>query len=78
MFIETGLKKPEFLKGFCNLMFSVFSFAVKKMLVEIRLCNLTYAFKGDVKFAKMYMVKFIVSILNRLKILSKYINMMSF
>ena len=31
---------------------------VKKMFIEIRLCNLTHAFKGNVKFAKIYMVKF--------------------
>ena len=42
---------------------------VKKMFIEMRLCNLTYAFKGNVKFAKIYMVKFNVSILNRLKIM---------
>ena len=34
------------------------------MLIEIRLCNLNYVFKGHVKFAKIYMVKFNVSILN--------------
>ena len=33
------------------------------------LCNLTYVFKGYVKFAKTYMVKFNVSLLNRLKIM---------
>ena len=42
---------------------------VKKMFIEIRLCNLTYVFKGHVKFAKTYMVKFNVSILNRLKVI---------
>ena len=42
---------------------------VKKMFVEIRSCNLTYVFKRHVKFAKIYMVKFDVSILNRLKIM---------
>ena len=41
---------------------------VKKMFIQIR-CNLTYIFKGHVKFAKIYMVKFNVSILNRLKIM---------
>ena len=58
---------------------------VKNMFIEIRLCNLmTCAFKGHVKFLKIYMVKFNVSILNRLKIMgflyiqSKYINMMPF
>ena len=43
---------------------------VKKMFIEIRLCNLmTYAFKGHVKIVKIYMVKFNVSILNRVKIM---------
>ena len=43
---------------------------VKKMFIEIRLCNLTHVFKGPVKFAKIYMeLKFNVSILNRLKII---------
>ena len=42
---------------------------VKKMFIEIRLCNLTYVFKGHVKLAKIYMVKFHVSILNKLKIM---------
>ena len=42
---------------------------VKKMFIEIRLCNPAYIFKGNAKFAKMYMVKFNVSILNRLKIM---------
>ena len=41
---------------------------VKKMFIEIRLCNLTYVFKGHIKFAKIYVVKFNVSTLNRLKI----------
>ena len=31
----------------------------KKMFIEIRLCNpMTYIFKGGVKIAKLYMVKF--------------------
>ena len=42
---------------------------LKKMFIQIRLCNLTYFFKGHVKFTKIYMVKFNVSILNRLKIM---------
>ena len=45
---------------------------VKKMFFEIRLCNLTYVFKGNVKFAKIYiiyMVKVNVSILKRLEII---------
>ena len=58
---------------------------LKKMFIEIRLSNLmTYAFKEHVKIVKIYMVKFNVSILSRLKIMSflqkksKYINIMSF
>ena len=44
---------------------------VKKMFIEIRLCNLmTYVFKGHVKFVKIYTVKFNVSILNRLRTMS--------
>ena len=45
---------------------------LKKMLIEIRLCNpVTYIFKGDVKIFKICMVKFNVSISNRLKIIKK-------
>ena len=29
----------------------LWSFMVKKMFIEIRLCKLTHAFKGHVKFA---------------------------
>ena len=47
---------------------------VKKMFIEIRLCNLTYVFKGHAEFAKIYMVKFNVSILNRLKIMGFFVN----
>ena len=47
---------------------------VKKIFMEIRLCNRTYAFKGHVKFAKIYMVKFNTSILNRLKIMGFFVN----
>ena len=44
---------------------------VKKMFIEIRLYNLmTYAFKGYLKFVKIYMVKFNAPILKRLKIMS--------
>ena len=39
------------------------------MFIQIRLFNLTYLLKGHVKFAKIYMVNFHVSILNRLKIM---------
>ena len=43
---------------------------VKNMLIEIRFCNpMTYDFKGHVKIVEIYMVKFNVSILNRLKIM---------
>ena len=42
---------------------------VKKIFIQSRLCNLTYVFKGHVKFAKIYMVNFNVSILNGLKVL---------
>ena len=53
---------------------------VKKMFIEIRLCNLTDVFKGHTKFAKKFNVpifkghtkfakKFNVPILNRLKIM---------
>ena len=43
---------------------------MRKMFIEIRLCNpMTYIFKGHVKIIKIYMVKFNVSILNRLKII---------
>ena len=43
---------------------------VKKMLIEVRLNNLTtYVFKEHVKIVKIYMVKFNISILNRLKIM---------
>ena len=43
---------------------------MKKMFIEIRLCNLmTHVFKGHVKIVKKYMVKFNLSVLNRLKIM---------
>ena len=45
-------------------------FMMKESLTEIRLCNLmTYVFKGHVKIVKIYMVKFDISVLNRLKIM---------
>ena len=49
---------------------------MRKMFIEIRLCNLlTYIFKGHVKIVKIiYMVKFNVSILNRLKIMGFFLN----
>ena len=43
---------------------------VKKIFIEIRLHNLiTYVFKRHVKIVKIYMVKFNVSVLNRLKMM---------
>ena len=48
---------------------------VKNMFIEIRLCNpMTYDFKGHVKIVGIYMVKFNVSILNRFKIMSFFVN----
>ena len=45
------------------------------MFIEIRLCNLmAYVFKGHVKIVKIYMVKFNVSTLNRLKIMFFFVN----
>ena len=45
-------------------------FMVKKIFIEIRLCNpMTHVFKGHVRIIKIYMVKFIVSIINKLKIM---------
>ena len=43
---------------------------VKKIFIEIRLHNLIiYVFEGHIKIVKIYMVKFNVSVLNRLKIM---------
>ena len=51
------------------------SFMVKNTFIEIRLCNpITHIFKGHVKIVKIYMMKFNVSILNRLKIMVFFIN----
>ena len=48
---------------------------VKKIFIETRLRNLMrYIFKGYVKIVKVYMVKFNVSILNRLKIMGFFVN----
>ena len=45
------------------------------MFIENRLCNpITYDFKGHVKIVEIYMVKFNVSILNRLKIMDFFVN----
>ena len=42
--------------------------SVKKIFIEIRLCNrMSYVFKGHVNIVKIYMVKFNVSVLKRLK-----------
>ena len=81
--MRLDLKKSEFLKGFCNLFVFGFLFTiikknydrmVKKMFIQIRLCNLTYVFKGHVKFGRIYMVKFNVPILNRFKIMGFFVN----
>ena len=43
---------------------------VKKMFIEIGLCTpMTYDFKGHAKMVEIYMVKFNVLILNRLKMM---------
>ena len=48
---------------------------VKKMFIEIRLCNsMMYDFKRHVKIVGIYVVKFNVSILNRLKIMGFFVN----
>ena len=72
MLIETAFKEVwVFKKVFFIHLFSVFFLMVNKMFIEIRLCNLmTYAFKEHVKIVKIHMVKFNVSILNGLKIMS--------
>ena len=50
-------------------------FMVKKIFIEIRLCNpMTHVFKGHVRIIKIYMVKFIVSIINKLKIMFFFVN----
>ena len=80
--MKLDLKKSEFLKGFFSLFDFGFLFTIikknydllKKMIVEIRLCNLTFVFKGNVKFAKISVVKFNVSILNKLKIMIFFVN----
>ena len=44
------------------------------MFYETRLCNaMTYVFKGHVKIVKIYMEKFTVSVLNRLKIMCFFV-----
>ena len=45
------------------------------MFTEIRLCNrMKYVFKGHAKIVKIYMVKFDLSIVNRLKIIGFLVN----
>ena len=45
------------------------------MFIEVRLCNpMTFIFKGHAKIVKIYMVKFNVSILYRLKIMFFFVN----
>ena len=47
---------------------------MKKTLIETRPCNpITYDFKGHVKIVEIYMVKFNVSIVNRLKIMGFFV-----
>ena len=72
MLIEIGFKEAwVFKKVFFIRLFSVFSLIVNKMFIEIRLCDLmTYAFKEHVRIVKTHMVKFNLSILNKLKIMS--------
>ena len=49
------------------------SFMVKKMFIEIKLCNpMTYFFKGHFKIVKINMIKFNVSILIRFKIMGLF------
>ena len=80
--MKLSLNKSEFLKGFFNLFVFGFLCTIKKkshdlwrwrkysLVIEIRLCNLmTYAFKGHVKIVKIYLVKFNVSVLNKLQIM---------
>ena len=48
---------------------------VTKMFIEIRLCNpMTHNFKGYVKIAEIYIMKFNVSVLNRFKIIGFFVN----
>ena len=45
------------------------------MFIEIRLCNrMTYVFKDHVKIVKIYMVKFNVLVLDRLKTMFFFVN----
>ena len=44
--------------------------SMKKIFIEIRLCNrMTYVLKRHVKIVKIYMVKFNVSMLKKIKIM---------
>ena len=49
-------------------------FMVKKMFIEIRCNPMTYNLKGHVKIVEIYMVKFKVSVLNRLKLMGFFVN----
>ena len=45
------------------------------MFIEIKLCDpMTFGFRGHIKVVEIYMVKFNVSILNRLKIMRFFVN----
>ena len=45
------------------------------MFVEIGLCNpMIYVFKGHVKIIEIYMMKFNISISNRLKIMVSFVD----
>ena len=47
----------------------------KKMFIEIKLCNpMMHVFKEYVKVVKICMLKFNISILNRLKIVGFFVN----
>ena len=48
---------------------------MKKMFIEIRLCNpIVHDFKEHVKIVEIYMVKINVPILNRFKIMGFFVN----
>ena len=48
---------------------------MKKCLLKLDFCNtMTYMFKVHVKMVKIYMVKFNVAILSRLKIMGFFLN----
>ena len=83
LFWKTSANSYFWLFFYCSIyLFSAFciqskqkqwSFMVKKMFIEIKLCNpMTYVFKGHFKIVKINMVKFNVSILIRLKIMGSF------